>query len=69
MDENQPAGDAGAEDLNASRGDDYEYDEAHDSPAGQATATSAERPVLPPAMDFGSGGDYGYDEAHDLGTR
>jgi hypothetical protein len=69
MDEHQPANDAGSEDPDASRGDDYEYDEAHDNPSGPVDTGSAERPVLPPAMDFGSGGDYGYDEAHDLGTR
>jgi hypothetical protein len=55
--ENMPAG-----------GHDYEYDEAHDIPAGPVGGAPAPHPVTPPPkINLGQGGDYGYDEAHDFG--
>ena len=51
-------------------GDDYEYDEAHDVPAGSLGGTPAPHRVdaPPPKVNLGAGGDYGYDEAHDFGA-
>ncbi len=69
MQEDQPAQDAGAEDPDVERGEDYEYDEAHDAPAGPVGAVCASQPGGPPEVDIGTGGDYGYDQAHDLGIR
>jgi hypothetical protein len=61
MDENRP-------DL--PQDGDYEYDEAHDLPAGSTREASTPRPVnLPPEVDVDDDGDYGYDEAHDFGAR
>ncbi len=47
-------------------GDDYEYDEAHDVPAGPLGKTPTRHRVSPPQVNLGQGGDYGYDEAHDF---
>ena len=67
MDENR---DLGAENRTSTQGDDFEYDEAHDAPAGPVRGTSAPRPVNPPPeVNIGEDGDYGYDEAHDFGRR
>jgi hypothetical protein len=63
------ASDVGADNPNVSLGNDYEYDEAHDTPAGPMATASAPRPVNPPDVNLGDDGDYGYDEAHDFGTR
>jgi hypothetical protein len=49
-------------------GHDYEYDEAHDVPAGPLGETPAPHRVDPPVVNLGAGGDYGYDEAHDFGA-
>jgi hypothetical protein len=50
-------------------GDDYEYDEAHDVPAGLLGGTPAPHRVIPPPkVNLGEGGGYGYDEAHDFGA-
>jgi hypothetical protein len=50
-------------------GYDYEYDEAHDVPAGPLCETPTPHPVSPPPrVDLGQDGDYGYDEAHDFGA-
>jgi hypothetical protein len=70
MEWNEPARDVGADNPNVPRGDDYEYDEAHDyEPAGPAGRASASRTLNPPpAVSMGSGGDYGYDEAHRFGA-
>lgn len=51
-----------------SPGDDYEYDEAHDVPAGPLAGTRAPHRVDPPEVNLGAGGDYEYDEAHDFGA-
>jgi hypothetical protein len=67
MEESQPARDVGTDNPNVPRSDDYEYDEAHDTPTAPAGAASTRQPVRPPDVNVGSGGDYGYDEAHDLG--
>ena len=68
MEENRPAGDPGAESPQIPPGDDYEYDEAHDMPAGPVGGTHTPHPVTPPPkINLGQGGDYGYDEAHDFG--
>ncbi len=69
MEEDQPARDVGADNPNVPRGDDLEYDEAHDTPSSRLGAVSARRYVNPPEVNGGSGGDYGYDEAHDLRLR
>jgi hypothetical protein len=69
MAQDQPDRDAGAENPDVQRGDDYEYDEAHDGTAGRVGATPPPPYAGPPAVDLGVGGDYGYDEAHDLGIR
>ena len=67
MQDNLPARDLGAENQNIPVGHDYEYDEAHDVPAGQMGGTEAPPRVSPPpTVDLGEGGDYGYDEAHDF---
>jgi hypothetical protein len=68
MEHDQPAGDAGAGYPDVQRGDDYEYDEAHDGTAGVGAAPPPPL-VGPPVVNLGVGGDYGYDEAHDLGIR
>jgi hypothetical protein len=69
VEKNRPAADLGAQNPNITHGHDYEYDEAHDVPAGQLRATPAPRRVTPPpTVNPGPGGDYGYDEAHDFGT-
>jgi hypothetical protein len=69
VEENWPARDIRADDPNVVQGNDYEYDEAHDSPAGPVGTASTVRPVNPPEVNVGDDGDYGYDEAHDFGTR
>jgi hypothetical protein len=69
MEENWPARDVGADNPNVSQGNDYEYDEAHDTQAGPMGTASTPRPVNPPDVNMGDDGDYGYDEAHDFGTR
>jgi hypothetical protein len=46
-----------------SPGHDYEYDEAHDVPAGQLGVTPPPHRVDPPEVKIGVGGHYGYDEA------
>ena len=69
MEENRPARDLGAENADVPRGDDYEYDEAHDVPAAPQGGIPAPRRVdPPPTVNLGAGGDYGYDEAHDFGA-
>ena len=69
MEENLPARDLGAETPNTPQGHDYEYDEAHDVPAGPLGGTPAPHRVNPPPkVNLGEGGDYGYDEAHDFGA-
>ena len=70
MEENRPAGDPGAESPKIPPGDDYEYDEAHDVPAGPLRETPAPHRGVEsqPEMNLGAGGDYGYDEAHDFGA-
>jgi hypothetical protein len=68
VEENRPARDLGAENPNTAQGDDYEYDEAHDVPAGPLGETPAPHRVDPPKVNLGAGGDYGYDEAHDFGA-
>jgi hypothetical protein len=68
MDEDRPAGAPGAESPRIPPGDDFEYDEAHDVPAGPPGRTRAPHRVDPPEMNRGAGGDYGYDEAHDFGA-
>jgi hypothetical protein len=51
------------------QGNDYEYDEAHDVPAGPLGLTPAPHRVTPPPqVNLDKGGDYGYDEAHDFGA-
>ena len=49
VEENRPARDLGAENPNTPHGDDYEYDEAHDVPAGplgeNSCATSCRSPA------------------------
>ena len=49
MEENLPARDLGAENPNIPQGHDYEYDEAHDVPAGLPGGTTAPHRVNPPA--------------------
>jgi hypothetical protein len=49
-------------------GHDYEYDEAHDFPAGPLAGPSAPHPVDAPQLNLDQGGDYGYDEAHDFSS-
>jgi hypothetical protein len=67
--ENPPARDLGNGNANIIAGTDYEYDEAHDMPAGSQGGTRAPRHVVsPPEMTIGEGADYGYDEAHDFGS-
>jgi hypothetical protein len=69
VEENRPARDLGAENPNIPQGHDYEYDEAHDVPAGPLGGTpSPHRVNPPPKVNLGQGGDYGYDEAHDFGA-
>jgi hypothetical protein len=71
VEENRPAGDVGARHPSIAQGHDYEYDEAHDVPAGPLRATPAPHRVCPPPpeVNLDEGGDYGYDEAHDFGAR
>jgi hypothetical protein len=68
VEENRPARDLDAENANIPLGDDYEYDEAHDVPAGPLGETRAPHRIDPPVVNLGAGGDYGYDEAHDFGA-
>ena len=69
MEKNRPTRDLGAENANIAQGHDYEYDEAHDFPAGPLGETPAPHRVdPPPKLDLGADGDYGYDEAHDFGS-
>ena len=69
MEENRPARNPGAENPNIARGGDYQYDEAHDVPAGPLGETPAPHRVnAPPKVNLDQGGDYGYDEAHDFGA-
>ena len=65
MDENRPARHLGAENPNIlPHGHDYEYDEAHDVPAGPLGRTPATHRVTPLSkVNLGADGDYGYDEA------
>jgi len=67
VEENEPGRDLGAESTNIAQGLDYEYDEAHDEPAGPLPGTPAPHPVDAPRLILDQGGDYGYDEAHDFG--
>src|SRR5262249_61029685 len=64
MDEHPP----GTDSADASRGDDYEYDEAHDTPTGTPDGTPSPSFNPPPDVNIGVGGDFGYDEAHSLGA-
>ena len=70
MEENLPARDVGAVNPSIPPGHDYEYDEAHDVPAGPLGQTPAPHRVdpPPPKVNLGAGGDYEYDEAHDFGA-
>jgi hypothetical protein len=68
VEDNRPARDVGAENPNVPLGYDYEYDEAHDVPAGPLGETPAPHRVDPPVVNLDAGGDYGYDEAHDFGV-
>ena len=68
MEENGPSRDPDAEYTNIAAGHDYEYDEAHDVPAGPLAGTPASHPVDAPRLILDQGGDYGYDEAHDFGA-
>jgi hypothetical protein len=65
VEENQPGRDPRA---SIAGGHDYEYDEAHDLPAGPLAEPHAPRRVDAPHLNLDKGGDYGYDEAHDFGT-
>ena len=70
VEENRPARDPGADNPRIPPGYDYEYDEAHDVPAGPLHETPAPHRVDPPSgVQLGEGGDYGYDEAHDFCAR
>jgi hypothetical protein len=70
VEENRPAHDPGADNPRIPPGYDYEYDEAHDVPAGPLRETPAPHRVDPPSgVHVGEGGDYGYDEAHDFCAR
>jgi hypothetical protein len=67
--ENKPPLDLDAETPNVPQGHDYEYDLAHEMPAGPPGVTPAPHGVAPPPqVHFGQDGDYGYDEAHDFGA-
>jgi hypothetical protein len=68
VEENWLARDVRADNPNVSQGNDYEYDEAHDTPNGPVGTASAPQAVNPPDVNVGDDGDYGYDEAHDFGT-
>jgi hypothetical protein len=68
MEEKRLARDLDADNPNIPGGDDYEYDEAHDVPAGPLGKTPTPHRVSPPQVNLGQGGDYGYDEAHDFGA-
>ena len=68
MKDNRPARDLGADNPNISQCHDYEYDEAHDVPAGLMSETPAPHRVDPPKVNLSADGDYGYDEAHDFGV-
>ena len=70
MEENRPARNPGADNPQIPPGYDYEYDEAHDAPAGRLHETPPPHRVDPPSgVPLGEGGDYGYDEAHDFCAR
>ena len=70
MEADRPSRDPDADKLGTPAGYDYEYDEAHDVPAGPLHGTPAPRRVdPPPEVNLGEGGDYGYDEAHDFCAR
>ena len=70
VEEIRPTRDVGAENQSIPQGPDYEYDEAHDVPAGPLHGTPAPHRVnAPPEVNLGEGGDYEYDEAHDFGAR
>jgi hypothetical protein len=46
---------------------DYEYDEAHERPAGESRGHTAQaRPAPAPAERWEPDGDMGYDEAHNF---
>ena len=67
MEENGPARDPDADSPRIPPSHDYEYDEAHDVPAGPLREThSPHRVDAPPGVHLDKGGDYGYDEAHDF---
>jgi hypothetical protein len=56
VEENLPARHLGAENLNIPQGHDYEYDEAHDVPAGLPGGTTAPHRVNPtPKVNLGQG--------------
>ena len=60
----------GADNRGIPPGNDYEYDEAHDMPAGPLHEARAHHRVDAPSdVTLGEGGDYGYDEAHDFCSR
>ena len=70
MEETGPADDPSADHPRMPPGYDYEYDEAHDAPAGRLHETPAPHRVdSPPGLHLGEGGDYGYDEADDFCAR
>jgi hypothetical protein len=66
VEENGLAGDVRADNPNVPQGNDYEYDEAHDTPAMPMGTAAAPQLVNPPEVNVGDDGDYGYDEAHDF---
>ncbi|HYB35307.1 MAG TPA: hypothetical protein VEF72_05685 [Mycobacterium sp.] len=67
MEENRPAR---AKNPSIFQGHDYEYDEAHDMPAGPLLETLAlHRADSPPEVNLGKSGDYGYDEARDFAAQ
>ena len=70
MEENRLTRDLGTGEPKHPQGVDYEYDEAHDVPAGSLGGTPGPHRVdaPPPKVNLGAGGDYGYDEAHDFGA-
>jgi hypothetical protein len=71
VEETKPARDPGVDHPRIPSGSDFEYDEAHDVPAGpRRRDTPATHRVEPPSgVQLGEGGDYGYDEAHDFCAR
>jgi hypothetical protein len=69
VEEKGPARDLDAENANIPRGDDYQYDEAHDVPAHPLGPIPVRHRIDPsPKVNLGAGGDYEYDEAHDFGA-